>query len=176
MNTTKNMMKQMEPTMQEINGNTFYIYPFPAFKSAKLSGEIIALFTPAVTALMAASKNKGNGFMDMDLEEAAPYMTGAFSTLSGDKMENLLRQLLLSGNIGVIPEGGTQAQWLTEELSNEVFCQNTQDMFVLAFHVIKVNYAGFFGNFGNLSGNVKEALATMSFPGTEPLMKGNSAN
>ncbi len=164
----KTAVKQMEATRQEIGGNGFYIYPFPAFLSANLSGEIAALLMPMVASVLPAAGGKED-FMDMDAAEAATYLADAFSGLSGDRVENLLRKLLLSGNIGVLTEGSPDARWLTEDLCNEVFCGNTQDMFILAFHVIKVNYAGFFANFGNLSGKAAGMLRKTGFPGTAPL-------
>lgn len=168
--------KQMEPTVQQIGGNTFYIYPFPAFVSANLSGEITALLTPMVTSIASAvamGENKEKSIMDMEISEVAPYVTGAFSTLSGDKVERLLRKLLLAENIGVLPDGAADARWLDEETCNTIFCRRTQDMFILAFYVIKVNYSGFFEKIENLSGIVKEALQKKmgtAFPGTDLLM------
>lgn len=168
--------KQMEPTVQPIGGNTFYIYPFPAFVSANLSGEITALLIPMVTSIAAAvamGDNKEKSIMDMEISEVAPYITGAFSTLSGDKVERLLRKLLLANNVGVLREGEADAQWLTENICDTLFCGSTQDMFILAFYVIKVNYSGFFEKLENLPGSVKEALQKKmgtEFPGMAPLM------
>lgn len=172
MNGNRNAIKQMEPTMQKIGGNSFYIYPFSAFTSANMSGEITALLTPLIASIVPAiGTSRDKNVMDMDVGEVAPHIAGAFSALSGDKVESLLRKLLLNGNVGVLPAGSADAQWLTEELANEVFCGNTQDMFVLAFYVIKVNYVGFFEKLRNLSGNanMQEAMMKMGFPGMAPL-------
>ncbi len=165
--------KQMESTVQKIGNNTFYIYPFPAFTSANLSGEIAGLLTPLVTQVAAAvGMSKEKSVMDMDVSKIAPQITGAFSSLSGDKVERLLRKLLLEENVGIMPEGESHAVWLNEEICNVVFSGSTQDMFILAFYVIKVNYADFFGKFGSLYGNAKEILQEKmktAFPGMEPL-------
>ena len=45
---------------------------------------------------------------------------------------------------------------LTEDLVNERFCGDVQDMYILAFHVIRINYGGFFGKLGTQSGKVAE--------------------
>lgn len=169
MNMARNISKMMEPTETPVGGNIFYIYPFPAFKAANISGEVATLLTPVLASIAAALGTGGESMMDMDVEKAAPHIAGAFSSLSGDKMEKLLRNLLLSGNIGVRTED-MEAHQLTEELSNEIFCGNTQDMFILAYHVIRVNYAGFFAKFGNLSGRVTDVAQKMGFPGMAPLM------
>lgn len=169
MNESRNMLRQMEPEKVVIGENTFYIYPFPAFTAANMSGEIMALLMPMVAALAPALGSKGN-VLDTDVNEALPHLAGAFSSLSGDRVENLLRKLLQQNNVGVQAGGAGTAQWLNDDLSNEVFCMNAQDMFILAYHVIKVNYRGFFEKFGNLSGSVKEKMAQMTaFPGMAPL-------
>lgn len=167
---SRNISKMMDPVQKEVGGHSFYVYPFPAFKAANISGEVTALVTPLLASVAAALGMGGiQNMMDMDMKEAAPHIAGAFSMLSGDKVEMLMRKLLLSENVGVHPEGSESAQWLTEELCNEVFCGNTQDMFILAFYVIKVNFSGFFESFGNLFGVVSRTAEKMGFPGMEPL-------
>lgn len=41
MNEARNIVKMMQPTEQKIGGNTFYIYPLPAFTAANLSADVI---------------------------------------------------------------------------------------------------------------------------------------
>ena len=71
-------------------------------------------------------------------------------------MEKLMRKLLLGGNIVVelIVEntGEREAQRLTADLADEVFCGEIQDMFLLCFYVIKLNFNGFFKKLGAQSG------------------------
>lgn len=163
------MLKQMQPEQVMISGNTFYIYPFPAFIAANMSGEIVSLLMPMIASL-APALGKSKNILDTDVSEAVPYLAGSFSTLSGDKVESLLRKLLLQNNVGVHMDGSKDAQWLTYDLSNEIFCADAQDMFILAYHVIRVNYKGFFEKLGNLSGSVKDKMQQMiGFPGMAPL-------
>lgn len=181
MDFNNNISKQMEIIEYSLDGCTFYIYPLPAFTAANLSGEVISLLAPLLGGVASAFKGSGEdgsakNIMDMDISEAAPGICAAFSSLSSDKMEKLLRKLLNSGNVGVRMDGSADAQPLTEELCNEVFCRNVQNMFLVAFQVLKVNYSDFFGSIGNLSGNVKEALKKAGFPSTEPLTQLNSAS
>lgn len=170
MNEARNMLKMMDPERVSVGANVYYISPFPAFKAANMSGEIISLMTPMLSAI-APALGKDKSALDMEASEAAPYIASAFSTLSGDKVEKLLRNLLLSGNVAVQMEGSTEAQMMNEDLSNVLFCANAQDMFILAFHVIKVNYKGFFEKFGNLSGNaaIQPVMQRMMSPGMAPL-------
>lgn len=176
MNEARNIVKMMQPTEQKIGGNTFYIYPLPAFTAANLSADVISLLAPLVSGIAGAvaARSQDDGMeeskvlMDMDVSEVAPYIAGAFSSLSAEKTEQLLRNLLMNKNVAVKHEGSQDVDYLTEDKCNEIFCGNVQNMFVLAFHVIKVNYSDFFESIGSRSGSVKTAVMSMISPGTEP--------
>ena len=159
-------MKQLESREVTVGENTFYIRPLPAFKAANLSGELAALVT-GLTSLIPSgttAENMGNGLFDIDVKDAGPAISAAFSSLSGDKIESILKHLLIAGkNISVeIP--GERVQILTEDVANEVFCEDVQDMFILAFEVIRTNYNGFFKKLGGRFGPVIEALTKTVAP------------
>lgn len=143
-------MKRMEFTETQIGGNTFYLKPFAAFTAANISGELAALVTPMITGLapLLGSEASAN-IMDVNIEAAAPAITNAFSALSGDKIESLMKKLLIENrNISVDdPESG-KTEVLSMDLANEIFCGDVQDMFLLCFEVIKLNYKGFFTKLG----------------------------
>ncbi len=168
-------MKQFEVLKERtLNGNTFYIRPFSAFKSANLSGEIMSIITPVIASIasiapIVSGANVNNGgevnLLDVDAEKAAPYLANAMQGLSGEKVEMLLKKLLiLYKNISVQLDGEKEAQILTEDVADEVFCAETQDMFVLAFDVIKVNYSGFFRRLGGQFGSLVKTLAAKNQP------------
>lgn len=152
-------MKRMEITEKRIGENTFYLKPFPAFTAANISGELAALITPMISALapLAGGKATAADIMSVEIEDAAPAITNAFSSLSGDKVERLMKKLLIDNqNISVDnPESG-RTEVLSMDLANELFCGDVQDMFLLCFEVIKINFGGFFkklgAQFGDLSG------------------------
>lgn len=177
MNEARNISKMVQPTEQTIGRYKFYIYPLPAFTAANLSADVISLLAPLVGAIVGAfasreqddAKGESKSIIDMDVSEAAPYIAGAFSSLSADKTERLLRNLLMNKNVAVKQEGELDADYLTEDKCNEIFCGNVQNMYILAFHVIKVNYGDFFESIGSQSGSVKTAVMNMVFPGTAPL-------
>lgn len=140
-------MKQLEAREVVLGDNTFYIRPLPAFKAANMTGELVAVVLPILTGLapLLGGENGDKSILDVDLEKAAPAVTDAFSAISGDKLERLLKQLLLTGKtISVQTADSEKPQLLTEDLSNEIFCEEVQDMFLLAFEVIRSNYNGFF--------------------------------
>lgn len=158
---------RLEPTKKKIGDETFYIYPFPAFKAANITGDLAAVVTPLIGSLapifLADSKDGGESVLDKDIDKAAPAIAGAFNSVSGDKIEGLLKKLLTKyQNISVEiddPEDGEEpVVWLTDEIADNLFCGNTQDMFVLAFHVIRVNFAGFFEKVAGRSGRVVDQL------------------
>ena len=150
-------MKQLETTKKVIGENTFYIRPFPAFVAAGISGELGSALGPIVGGLAPLVGGSKGNFMEMDIEKALPSVTSAFSTLSGDKVETLLSKLLTRyDNISVQgPATDGQVMRLTEDLANEVFCGEVQDMYILSFEVIKLNFKGFFEKLGSQFGSLQ---------------------
>lgn len=141
-------MKQLESRSVTVGDNIFYIRPLPAFTAANMGGKLAALMAPVLGGLipMFAGGSSDKNLMDIDIEEASPYIGDAFSGISGDKIEEILRHLLINGrNISVQTPDDEKAKLLTEDLANELFCEEVQDMFLLAFEVIRTNYSGFFG-------------------------------
>ena len=140
-------MKQLEPRIATIGENTYYIRPLPAFRAANLTGELAAVIVPLLAGLapLFAGANETVNLMDVDLEAASPAIGNAFSSLSGDKVEALLKKLLIDGgNITFETPDDDKPQRLTMDLANELFCEEVQDLFLLAFEVIRTNYNGFF--------------------------------
>lgn len=158
-------LKQMESKKVKVGDNEFYIKPFPAFKAANLTGELASVLSPLLGAVapLVGGDNGVENIMDMDVNKAAEKMaehTIGNINISGDKVEALMRKLLLGGNIVIEYEddnGDTQQDVLDKDLADEVFCGNVQDMFVLCVHVIKLNFNGFFSKLANLSGKAKQA-------------------
>lgn len=149
-------MKLQDATEVVVNENHFYVRPFPAFRAANISGEVIKVIIPIIGSVLPFVSTSGDtSVLDTDLATIAPEITKAFESLSGDVVEKLLRDLLVKGNnIAVDFNGETKP--LTEDLVNELFCGEVQDMYILAFHVIRINYGGFFGKLGTQSGKVAE--------------------
>lgn len=150
-----NNLKQLETREVNVGENIFYIRPLPAFKAANMTGELAALVLPLVSGLAPLlsavdTEKEGNGLLDIKVEDAAPAIAGAFSSLDGDKVEKILKHLLIAGSNISVEQPGEKARLLTEDLANEVFCTDVQDMFILAFEVIRTNYNGFFKKLGDL--------------------------
>ena len=165
-------MRQQEPRIVPIGENTFYIRPLPAMRAANLTGELSALVLPLLSGLApilaaADGKEKGKGVLDVDITDAVPAIAGAFSTLSGDKLEAVLRHLLITGGNIAIEEPGAKVETLSEDLLNEVFCTDVQDMFILAFEVIRTNYSVFFAKLGGRFGQAIEELMKKVTPRQE---------
>ena len=167
-------MRQHDPIKRKLGANTFYIRPFSAFKAANLSGEILSLLTPVfagMAPLLADTEIDENNItlLDVDTEKAAPRLAKAMSGISGDKLEALLRKMLIQYrniSVEIKNEDGSMddVQLLTADLADECFCGDTQDIFALAFDVIKVNYSGFFKKLGGRFGGVINALLAKDTP------------
>lgn len=158
-------LKQMEPTAEEVGGIKFYITPFPAFKAANLTGELASVLAPllgALAPLVESAGDAGSGsLMDVDARKAAEAMANC-TALDGDRLEKLARKLLTGGNIAFEEEdenGNREPRRLDTDLANELFCGEVQDMFVLCFHVIKLNFNGFFKKLATQFGKEKSGVA-----------------
>lgn len=160
-------MKQFEPVDVTVNGYDFHIFPFPAFKAANMSGELVSVLGPALGSLLTLLGNdeqEDSNLLDVNLEKSAPAIAGAFSSISGDKIEGLLKRLLISGRNISVERDDEGATYVTEDALNEIFCGSVEGMFILAFHVIKTNFGGFFKKFENLSGVVGEKFQSVMTP------------
>lgn len=152
-------LRQIEPTKEKVGEYNYYITPFPAFKAANITGELASVLAPLLSVLASLtgstdSDEGGKDLMDVDAGKAAEAMAGC-SAISGDKLEKLMQKLLLGGHIvAEVPnlDGDIEAQRLDKDLVNELFCGEVQDMFVLCFYVIKLNFNGFFRKFTTRSG------------------------
>lgn len=171
-------LRQTEPKKETIGDYNFYIKPFPAMVAANLTGDLASLLTPVLAALLPLVGNdNGNeeggesdgGLMDIDVDQAAASMAKSMDGFSGKKVEAMMRKLLVTyKNIAVeIPEldedgletGEYEQEILDMDLVNEIFCGEVQDMFILAFFVIRLNFNGFFKKLAGRFGKAGEALA-----------------
>lgn len=165
-------MKVHEPKKVEIGGVTFYIWPFKAFVAANISGDLAGFLLPLVGALAPFIGTKGadgqeKSLLDVDAEAAAPAIADAFNALSGDRLEAMLKKLLIrQQNITMDHPETKETVRLTEDLADEVFCGEPQDMFILAFEVIRFNFNGFFSKLGSQFGGAVEKLKDLV--GTSP--------
>ena len=101
--------------------------------------------------------------MDIDAGKAAAAIASSV-TIDGNKMEKLIQKFLLGGHITVELEdddGEPEGCRLDMDLLNEIFCGEVQDMFILCFYVIRINFSGFFGKLAGLSGKAGKAGAAL---------------
>lgn len=170
-------LKQMEPTHEKIGDYDFYIRPFPAMVAANLTGELASLLTPVLAALIPLVGNgedgensEGDGgLLDVDVNTAAASMAKSMEGFSGAKVESMMKKLLVAHKnivveLPVLDEDGVETDEAEQEildmdLVNEIFCGEVQDMFILAFYVIRLNFNGFFKKLAGRFGKAGEALA-----------------
>lgn len=77
--------------------------------------------------------------MDVDVNKAAEALSTS-TVINGDRLEALMKKLLLGGNIVVnmrTKRARDSRMYSIRTSDDEVFCGNVQDMFVLCVHVIK---------------------------------------
>lgn len=170
-------LRQTEPKKETIGGYNFYIRPFPAMVAANLSGELASMLTPVLAAILPLvisnnededSEGADGGLMDVDVDQAAASMAKGMEGFSGQRVESMMKKLLIAHkNVVVelpqtdkdgVETGELEQDILDMDLVNELFCGNVQDMFVLAFYVIRLNFNGFFKKLADRFGKAGEAL------------------
>lgn len=168
-------MKRQTPTTKTIGEYNYYIYPFGALIASRLTGDLLALVTPmlgAAAPLIGKQLNEEDASLfDLEVEELAPVLSGAFASLTGEKVESLMRQLLLDHkNIYFEGMGDESPKLLGADDLNEIFCLDLQDMYLLAWEVLKLNFKGFFKKLSTQSGDLGtlvEKVTKAKFSGTE---------
>ena len=79
----------------------------------------------------------------------------AIQNLGYPGVERLMKELLINyKNIAYDNEDG-ETERLTFDSANEVFCGEFQDMLLLCWEVIKINFGGFFKKIAGQSGNLQ---------------------
>ncbi len=167
-------LRQTEPKKETIGDYNFYIKPFPAMVAANLTGDLASLLTPVLAALLPlvgndAEESEGDGgLLDIDVDQAAASMAKSMEGFSGKRVESMMKKLLVTyKNVAVevpeldeddTPTGEYEQEVLDMDLVNELFCGEVQDMFVLAFYVIRLNFNGFFKKLAGRFGKAGEAL------------------
>lgn len=156
-------MKQLQTHEKKIGENRFFIRPFKAFDAAFISAELINLLSPVfgvIAPLMGAAADNPESIMDMDAEVVIDKAAPALSRISGAKLEGVMKTMMIEhGNVSVEgPETDGSTVVLSEDLANEVFCGELQDMFILCFEIIRINYKGFFKKLGDRFGGLKDLL------------------
>ena len=173
-------MKMREPTKVTIGDYNFYIHPFGAMKSANISGELVGFISPiigALVALVGGDTADMDSVFDMNIEDAAPVIIKAFSTINGETVEKLLTTLIIANkNIAFDTDEDQKVEWLDKFNVDDLFVGDIQNMYLLAWEVIKVNYKGFFSKISDLfgsQGNLREAIKNLAT--TETLTPEDSA-
>lgn len=164
-------LRQTESKKETIGDYNFYIKPFPAMVAANLTGDLASLLTPILAALLPLVGNNEDadgGLMDIDVDQAAASMAKSMEGFSGQRVESMMKKLLVAHkNVVVelpqldedgVETGEFEQEILDMDLANELFCGEVQDMFVLAFYVIRLNFNGFFKKLADRFGKVGEAL------------------
>ena len=127
-------MKQFDTITKNFGGNSFFIRPFGAFDASRITGELSATLIPLISGLLPAVSNANDvddlKDVNIDYDRLGPSLASSFSSLDGEKLEHLLRLLLVDkNNISVRIGGETEVQALTYDIANDIFAGDLQDMF-----------------------------------------------
>lgn len=154
----------LTPVEKEIGGVTFYIRPFGALTAANISGDLASVASPLITAIAPL-------LMDDDIDKKSDEEVGReiasqatkLEGLDGAKVEKLVRKLLLQFQNIIVDvttdDGNDDQEIMDEDMMNQIFMGHVQDMFILCWYVVEVNFQGFFGN-SQLQSGIQKLVKT----------------
>ncbi|MBE6725093.1 MAG: hypothetical protein E7576_07890 [Ruminococcaceae bacterium] len=171
-------LKRTESTQFDIGEYSFYVTPFPAMKSAGIAADVAKVIGPALGGFISLvggngteEANADNLLAGIDSQKAVSVIGEALSSLNGDEMERIISRLLLdNNNVSVSgPYTDFKAVRMNREAFDEVFCCEAQNIFVLCWDVINLNYKSFFKNIALQFGNQTESTESLTTSAMESL-------
>ena len=160
-------MRQLDPKRVTIGGIEYAIFPFGAFDAAAISGDLAKIVGPVLVGVLPLL----DATDDANWSDLAPSLASVLTSLDGDNLQNLLRQLLIvKKNISCEyrdEEGQIVQKNLTVEVANELFVGNLDAMVELAVEVVKFNFGGFFTQMRTLFGKRKKSTGAKARKTTE---------
>ncbi|MCD8201908.1 MAG: hypothetical protein LUD47_07580 [Clostridia bacterium] len=146
------MSKYDETKEYKVGGHSYFVKPFRAMTAVRLSADVLKIITPFFDGFV-----QGDNLSDLknlDLSVIVDGLEKCLADTDGKQIEDALEKLLIRhDNIAVDYDG--QTQYLTEEILDEWMAGDIENIFVLAFYVVKENYQGFFARFSTQSGKAK---------------------
>ena len=154
-----------------IGSNVFHIAKFEPIKAMINLGGIQKIISPVIGNALGGAKGI-NGVLDKDianandLKDLLPMLKGLFfglgENLDGDKINKLLKILLDAEYISVDDPISGNTVKLNQSMINTVFMGDygdLPDMMILAYEVVKVNYASFFTRLSTQFGSLGALVA-----------------
>lgn len=163
-----------------IDGTSFYISPFPVFTAARITAQLSKTLSPVLGGLIALLGDDESAEVPSDKQEiinAIPAFSASMESLNPAEFERLARELLVnSRNIAFKNREFPDGEVLNEDMINALFAGNTQNMYILAFYVLRENFSVFFEKFENLSGKagLEKLMKKYASADTEPSMSAAS--
>lgn len=163
----------LDKTEVTIGKNHFYVSPFPAFVSVRVSASLTKTLAPVLGGIVAllggdeksSTNDEDSSVLDIDIADAMPAFAKAMEGINPDEWEKTMRLLLIDkSNIAVKNEEYPEGVLLSEDIMNSIFAKDVSGLFKLAFEVIRLNFGTFFDKFNGLYGHhsVQKAIQKLS--------------
>lgn len=150
---------------REIDGVTFYIRPFDAFKQLKLFGDLQREVLPSVGGVINVVMGS-EGALNEDADKAAISAFRELSSkFSGDTLEKWAKLLIDPEHVTFETDGG-DAKKLTKSLHEEAF-SDFSAVLELMYYIGKANFADPLARWAGLTGlalKLKDRLSAPSAP------------
>lgn len=136
-----------------IGNREFTAHKMNAFEANKILLRLNKIVLPVLGGL--TKNSKGGSLMDMDLSEAAGLIA---ENLTEETMDTIVFPLF---NSSKVYDKEAKMFIANSTAINQAFtADNLMDFYTLVWEVLKLNFAGFFGQVANRFGSVTEAQAT----------------
>ena len=173
----------LKRTEVKIDGTSFFVAPFPVFAAVRITAMLSKVLAPVLGGLIAllgeSADEEAEDDLGNEIKSAIPSFVEAMSSTNPADFERLFRELLVnSRNIAFQDDEHTTGEILTEDYLNAMFAGDSQNLYILAYHVLKVNFRGFFEKFSSLSGSplIQKLKAQIDSPDTGDSRQSSSAS
>jgi hypothetical protein len=140
--------KANKPHEVAVGEHLFHVRKYRALPSARISGNLVSTIAPLLGGAGSLFDEESNkNVLDSNLSELLPELAEALAKVDGDKLEKLLRELLIDE--GCISFDG---DLLTQSVLDELFCGDLFGLLELAVKVCKLNFETVFTMLGNRFG------------------------
>lgn len=137
---------------KEINGNTYYVRPFPPLDGLALWGDLQFIVT---SAMGKAVDSDGTDLLDANINLGA-VIAGIGSNLKGNKLVEMAKRIIHEDYVSVKRSNMDTPVRLDKNAFNELFTGQLTTLFKLMSFVLEVNFADFLEDAPGLIGLLKK--------------------
>lgn len=139
---------------KEINGNMYYVRPFPPLEALGLLGDLQVIVSSGIGKAVDEDGNNTN-VLDKNINVGA-VIAGIGQNLKGSKLVEMAQRIVNQDYVSVKCVDADDAVRLDKKVFNNLFTGQLKTLFKVMYFVLEVNYADFFEDVPDLTGLLKK--------------------